>query len=46
MKLMGGSRRREEGGSADALYRVIVEQSRKPRFYTACGVADTPDGMT
>ena len=44
MKLMGGSRRREEGSSADALYRVIVEQSRKPRFYTACGVADTPDG--
>ena len=44
MKLMGSFRRSEVASGADALYRVIVEQARRPRFYTACGVADTPDG--
>ena len=45
MRLMGGFRRsRRRRSSADALYRVIVEQARQPRFYIACGVADTPDG--
>ena len=40
----GRFRRSEVASGADALYRAIVEQARKPRFYTACGVADTPDG--
>jgi cytochrome b pre-mRNA-processing protein 3 len=44
MKLFRFFRRPPEQDVAGALYRVIVEQSRKPRFYAACGVPDTPDG--
>ena len=44
MKLFGVSRLSAHNSEADALYRVIVTQARSPRFYTGCGVPDTPDG--
>jgi len=30
--------------SALRLYKCIVAQARRPKFYLRCGVADTPDG--
>ena len=30
--------------SAETLYDIIVDQSRKPEFYVHCGVPDTVDG--
>jgi cytochrome b pre-mRNA-processing protein 3 len=44
MRLFAAFRRPVEEAAADRLYRIIVEQSRQPRFYSACGVPDTPDG--
>jgi cytochrome b pre-mRNA-processing protein 3 len=44
MKLFRRLRRPIEEAAADNLYRSIVEQSRQPRFYSECGVPDTPNG--
>lgn len=33
-----------ERDAAQKLYAAIVTQARRPEFYVACGVADTPDG--
>ena len=43
MKLFGLFRRRPRNEAA-ALYRVVVEQARLPRFYLDHGVPDTVDG--
>jgi cytochrome b pre-mRNA-processing protein 3 len=37
-------RRRPQDGTADALYRQIVEQARAPAFYRELGVPDSFDG--
>ena len=36
-------KRRRRQMMAEAIYSVIVEQSRQPVFYTSYGLADTPD---
>jgi cytochrome b pre-mRNA-processing protein 3 len=40
-KFLGRSRRKD---TADRLYRNLVEQARRPVFYTDFGVADTVEG--
>ena len=37
-------KRRRHNEPARALYEAIVRQSRRPEFYSACGVPDTLDG--
>ncbi|MBL8667004.1 MAG: ubiquinol-cytochrome C chaperone family protein [Rhodospirillales bacterium] len=44
MRWFGAFRRKPHAAAAEDLYRAIVVQARQPAFYTACGVADTPDG--
>src|SRR5512144_834346 len=44
MRFLTVLRRSGERAVADKLYRIIVEQSRLPVFYSELGVRDTPDG--
>lgn len=37
-------RKDADGSAVRAVYRTIVEQARKPAFYGAAGVSDTPTG--
>ncbi len=37
-------RKRKDGPEVCAVYSAIVEQSRKPAFYSVAGVSDTPTG--
>jgi cytochrome b pre-mRNA-processing protein 3 len=44
MSLFSVFQRSPQRAAAEALYRVIINQARKPSFYTDAGVPDTPDG--
>lgn len=42
--LFGRSEKAKVRGSVDRLYRTLVAQARRPQFYLAMGVPDTPEG--
>lgn len=44
LKLFDIFRAGQTDEAANRLYAALVEQARRPGFYTACGVPDTPDG--